>query len=116
MLRFILSNFTGEGTRSDFLLATLRNGRITPVQTVRLQQIQARIIFSKQDWAAGLEVLLDGLRDLGISIKMDHTDEEARSRYWECREMITGHGVEDIRNIPIATDQQCHLCNTLLSE
>lgn len=107
---------TGDIARSDSLLGTLNRDHIPASQEVRLRQIQARNMFSKRDWVAGLEILLDGLRDLGVFLKTEYTEDESRRRHMECREMIIGFGVENIRNIPVATDQECHLCNTLLSE
>jgi hypothetical protein len=79
-------------------------------------QTRSRNLHHRQQLAEAQELLFDGLRELGISLKSEYSDEEVDERHRTIRKKLLDFGLDNIRNLPPATDEICNLRNVLLAE
>ena len=79
-------------------------------------QTRSRNLFSRRQLAAGMECLLDGLRELGVDLKSEYSGDEVKTRHLFIRQNILDAGLEHIKDMPVAENEICNLRSTLLSE
>lgn len=89
---------------------------LPPAEKVMMLQTKSRNLFSRRQLAAGMECLLDGLRELGVDLKGEYSEDEAKTRHLAIRQDILDAGLEHIKDMPVAENETCNLRSTLLSE
>jgi hypothetical protein len=79
-------------------------------------QTRSRNLFNKQQVAAAQDLLLEGLRELGVDLRSSYTQEEVDKRHHITRARMLEVGMDHMRNLPSDSDPDSNLRNALLSE
>jgi hypothetical protein len=90
----------------------------TPEEKAYMLRTKARNLHSKQQLAAGEDILFEGLRELGVHLKSKYSQEEVEECHRVIRTKMLDFGLNNIRQLQVApaSDTLSNLRNTLLSE
>jgi hypothetical protein len=79
-------------------------------------QTKARNLWSRRQLTAGMDCLMEGLRELGCDFKASYTEDEVNAQHADIRRQLLEMSLDTLKQRPAAVDTNCNLRNTLLSE